>query len=65
MIAKFLWSSQVWPKNPQVRKKGVDAVHEKLPTEGLYHEKNVICNVCIIKTIDGGQKDVLLKKANI
>ena len=31
---------------PQVRKTGVDAVHEKLPTEGLYHEENVICNAC-------------------
>ena len=26
-------------KYPQVRKTGVDAVHEKLPTEGLYHEE--------------------------
>ena len=26
--------------------KGVDAVHEKLPTEVVYHEKNVNCNVC-------------------
>jgi hypothetical protein len=26
-------------KYPQVGKTGVDAVHEKLPTEGLYHEK--------------------------
>ena len=25
--------------------KGFDAVHEKLPTEGLYREENVICNV--------------------
>ena len=24
---------------PQVRKTGVDEVHEKLPTEGLYHEE--------------------------
>ena len=24
---------------------GVVAVHEKLPTRGLYHEVNVICNV--------------------
>ena len=31
---------------PQVRKTGVDAVHEELPTEGLYHEENVICSVC-------------------
>jgi hypothetical protein len=30
-------------KYPQVRKTGVDAVHEKLPTDGLYHEKN--CNL--------------------
>ena len=34
-------------EDPQVRKTGVDAVHEKLPAEGLFHEeKNVICNVC-------------------
>ena len=26
-------------KYPQVRKTGVDAVHEKLPMEGLYHEE--------------------------
>ncbi len=26
-------------KYPQVRKTGVDAVHEKLPTDGLYHEE--------------------------
>ena len=30
---------------PQVKNTGVDAVHEKLATEGLYHEENVICNV--------------------
>ena len=24
---------------PQVRETGVHAVHEKLPTEGLYHEE--------------------------
>ena len=24
---------------PQVRKTGVDSVHEKLPTKGLYHEE--------------------------
>ena len=29
---------------------GVDAVHEKLPTEGLYHEENVICKVCVLMT---------------
>ena len=33
---------------PRVRKTGVDAVHEKLPTEGVYHEENVIYNVCNI-----------------
>ena len=27
------------PWRPQVKKTGVDAVHEKLPTEGLYHEE--------------------------
>ena len=27
---------------PQVRKTGVDAVYEKLPTEGPYHEETVI-----------------------
>jgi hypothetical protein len=32
---------------PQVGKTGVDAVHEKLPTDGLYHEIIVICNICI------------------
>ena len=26
-------------KYPQVRKTGVDAVHEKLPTDGLYHKE--------------------------
>ena len=31
---------------PQVRKTGVDAVHEKLPIEGCYHEEHLICNVC-------------------
>jgi hypothetical protein len=34
-------------KYPQVGKTGVDAVNEKLPTDGLYHEKRiVICNMC-------------------
>jgi hypothetical protein len=28
-------------KYPQVEKTGVDAVHEKLPTDGLYHEKEL------------------------
>jgi hypothetical protein len=28
-------------KYPQVGKTGVDAVHEKLPTDGLYHEKEL------------------------
>ena len=28
-----------WKEYPQVRKTGVDAVHEKLPTEGLYQEE--------------------------
>jgi hypothetical protein len=32
-------------KYPQVRKTGVDAEHEKLPTDGLYHERIVICNM--------------------
>ena len=32
--------SNVMCKNyPQDRKTGVDALHEKLPTEGLYHEE--------------------------
>ena len=26
-------------EDPQVRKTGADAVHEKLPAEGLYHEE--------------------------
>ena len=29
-----------------VQQTGVDAVHEKLPREGLYHKENVIFNVC-------------------
>ena len=30
---------------PQVAKTGADAVHETLPTEGLYYEENVIWNL--------------------
>ena len=32
-------STTTMKEYPQVRKTGVDAVHEKLPTEGLYHEE--------------------------
>ncbi len=28
-------------KYPQFGKTGIDAVHEKLPTDGLYHEKEL------------------------
>ena len=35
---------------PQVRKTGVDAVHEKLPTEGLYHEEKMKFVMCVMMT---------------
>ena len=38
---------------PQIRKTGFDAVHVKLPTEGLYHEENVNCNVCVLMAWKG------------
>jgi hypothetical protein len=31
------------PKYLQVRKTGVDEVHGKLPTDGLFMKRNVIC----------------------
>jgi hypothetical protein len=39
-------------KYPQVGKTGVDALHGSwLPTDVLYHERNVICKyVCVMMT---------------
>ena len=39
MTTKKYRSTTTMKKYPQVRNTGVDAVHEKLPTEGLYHEE--------------------------
>ena len=41
---------------------------KKVPTVGLYHEENVIWNLCIDDwniDLDGGQKDALLRRPNI
>ena len=61
-------STTTMKEYPQVRKTGVDAVHEKLPRRSI-SRRNVICNVCVlmteIYTIEGRQKDALLRKANV
>ena len=67
-IQKTHWSRGAkHDKNPKVRKTGVDAVHESCPWSSMW--KIVICNMCMmmteIKTIDGGQKDELLRRASI
>ncbi len=43
-------STTTMNKYPQVGKTGIDAVHEKLPTDGLYHEIIVICYMCKLMT---------------
>ena len=37
-VANLSYGTTTMKEYPQVRKTCVDAVHEKLPTEGLYHE---------------------------
>ena len=53
---------------PQVRKTGVDALHEKAAHRGPTCEKIVICNMCgddwNIDQRKDGQKDVLQKRTN-
>ena len=38
-ISTSVWSAQHPNAGQNIQQTGVDAVHDKLPTEGLYHEE--------------------------